>query len=116
MGDAILNQIHVFRISEIGLEPERKIKDLKGNDNIRVFNNQLLTPGHIKPFKFIKHTKDPANYSPVEVYLVNPENGASETLFRTDGSLISGGSTAVIFDHHLYLSQVFDPFLLKVKL
>jgi len=116
VGDAILNQIHVYTISEDGLQAENEFKNLKGNDNIRIFKNRLLTPGHTKAFKFIKHAKDPLKYSPVEVYLVNPENGEYETLFSTDGSLISGGSTALIFENHLYINQVFDPFILKVKL
>ena len=116
VGDAILHRIHVFQISNPGLAPVTQIRGLKGNDNIRIYNDMILTPGHIKPFRFISHTKDPGNLSPVEVFMVNPKTGEINSLFRTDGSMISGGSTAIIYDNVLYISQVFDPFILEVEL
>lgn len=113
-GDAIQNKIHVYEIDGDRLEALGKLEDLKGNDNIRIYKGQLLTACHVKPFRFIKHAKNPDKPSPVEVFLVNPETGAIESLYYTDGSQISGGSTAVIFEDHLYICQVFDPFILKV--
>lgn len=115
-GDAIQNQIHVFEINGDKLEYVTEFKDLKGNDNIRLYKGQLLTTGHVKPFRFIKHTKNPDKLSPVEVFLVEPETGAYVSLFYTDGSQISAGSTALIYENHLYICQVFDPFILKVAL
>lgn len=116
VGDAILNRIHVFEITGHGLTKTDTFKKLRGNDNIRFHNQQLITTGHIRPFQFIKHTKDPANLSPVAVFLVNPQTGSFTTLYHTDGSSISAGSTAIIFRNQLYISQVFDPFILKVQL
>jgi hypothetical protein len=113
-GDAIQNQIHVFEINGDKLDPLGKFEDLKGNDNIRIYKGQLLTPGHVKPFRFIKHTKNPDKLSPVEVFQVNPETGAHVSIFYTDGSQISAGSTALIYGGYLYICQVFDPFILKV--
>ncbi len=115
-GDAIQNQIHVYRISEKGLRPQPPLKELKGNDNLRIYNGKILTCGHVKPLRFIRHVKDTENISPVEVFLIDPKTGESRTLFSSDGSQISGASTAIIFGDDLYLSQVFDPYLLKVKL
>ena len=116
VGDAVLHRIHVYTIREEGLEKEREIKDLKGNDNLRIYDQQILTPGHIKPFKFIGHARDPEKLSPLKVYLVDPVQLEKQVLFSTDGSLISGGSTAVIYKNHIYISQVFEPFILKVEL
>jgi len=116
VGDAILSRVHVYNISREGLAPIREIKNLKGNDNIRIQNNHLITPGHVKPIKFIKHAKDPEKLSPVEVYLINPKTGQHKSLYYTDGSQISAGSTALIYQNHLYICQVFDPFILKVEL
>ncbi len=116
VGDAILSRIHVYNISRDGLAPIQGIKDLKGNDNIRIHDNRLLTPGHVKPIRFIKHAKDPEKLSPVEVYLVDPQTGQHTSLFYTDGAQISAGSTAIIYENHLYICQVFDPFILKVEL
>lgn len=116
VGDAILNRIHVFNISSNGLTPVREFKGLKGNDNLRISQGQILTPGHVKPLKFIKHAKTPENLSPVAVYRVDPLTGESSTLYNTDGSSISAGSTALMYEGILYICQVFDPFILRVHL
>ena len=63
-GDAIQNQIHVYKINGAKLEPAGKIENLKGNDNIRIYKGQLLTACHVKPLKFIKHAKKSDNLSP----------------------------------------------------
>lgn len=116
VGDAVLHKIHVYQISKDGLSPIAEISKLKGNDNIRIYEGQLLTPGHVKPLKFVGHAKKPEKKSPVDVFLVDPSRGEHSILYSTDGSTISGGSTAIIYGKHLYISQVFDPFILKVEL
>lgn len=116
VGDAVLHKIHVYQISREGLTPMGEIQKLKGNDNIRIYQDQLLTPGHVKPMKFIKHVKNPEKKSPVDVFLVDPATGEHSILYSTDGSTISAGSTAIIHGNHLYICQVFDPFILKVEL
>ena len=116
VGDAILNQIHVFQISGEELIPEKSVDNLTGVDNIRIYEGELLAPGHVKPFRFIKHTRDPGNRSPVDVFLANPVTGKTSIIYSTDGSAISAGSTAIIFENHLYICQIFDPFILRVPL
>lgn len=116
VGDAVLHRIHPYLITSEGLVATGKIKGLKGNDNIRVHKGQLLAPGHVKPLKFIKHAKNPEKRSPVEVFLIDTESGEHTTLYSTDGSTISAGSTAIVFEKNLYICQVFDPWLLKVEL
>ncbi|MGW8316244.1 MAG: hypothetical protein ACWGNV_11630, partial [Bacteroidales bacterium] len=116
VGDAILHRIHVYAISEEGLEPVKSIPGVRGNDNIRIYNNRLLVPGHVKPFRFIKHARDPEKKSPVTVFLVNPLSGEVREIYATDGSAISAGSTALLYRGDLYISQVFEPYLLKIAL
>lgn len=116
VGDAVLHKIHVYQITREGLSPVGEISKLKGNDNIRTHGGQLLSPGHAKPFKFIAHARNPEKLSPVDVYLADPSTGKISTLYSTDGSAISGGSTAIIYENHLYICQVFEPFILKVEL
>lgn len=116
VGDAILHRIHVFEVSESGITPLPQIKGIKGNDNLRICDHKIITPGHVKPIKFIKHTQDPKKLSPVEVFSTDPETGEVSILFFTDGALISAGSTALIFEGHLYISQVFDSHILKIKI
>jgi len=115
-GDAVLHRIHPYLITGEGLVPTGEIKGLKGNDNIRIHQGQLLVPGHAKPLKFIKHAKNPEKLSPVEVFLIDPESGEYSTIYSTKGESISGGSTAIIFENYLYICQVFDPWILKVEL
>jgi len=116
VGDAVLQKIHVYQISREGLSPVAEISKLKGNDNIRIHKGQLLTPGHVKAMKFMKHARNPEKKSPVDVYQVDPATGEHSVIYSTDGSTISGGSTAIIYGKHLYICQVFDPHILKVKL
>ncbi len=62
----------------------------------------------------LRNARKPEKKSPVDVYLVDPATGEHSTIYSTDGSTISGGSTAIIYGKHLYICQVFDPFILKV--
>jgi arylesterase / paraoxonase len=116
VGDAVLNIIHPYRISGEGLTPEEPFTGLKGNDNIRIYQDRLLVPGHVKFIKFIKHAKNPEKKSPVDVYLVDPSTGEHSIPYSTDGSTISAGSTAIIFGDFLYICQIFDPYILKVEM
>ena len=116
VGDAVLHKIHIYEISKDGLSPAGELAKLKGNDNIRIYKGQLLTPGHVKPMKLIGHVRNPEKKSPVDVYLADPSTGRVRSIYSTDGSDISAGSTAIIFENHLYICQIFDPFILKVKL
>ena len=116
VGDAILHRIHVFRIKNGELSPDGEITGLRGNDNIRIHQNRLIVPGHIKPFRFIRHAKDPVKFSPVVVFRVDPSTGSVEEIYGTDGTELSGGSSAIIYNNRLYICQVFDPFLLRVDL
>jgi len=116
VGDAVLHRIHVYTISEQGLEPFSEIRDVKGVDNLRIHNGQLLAPGHVKPFKFIGHVNNPEKHSPVEVFLIDPQTGGCTTLYANDGSIISAASSAIILGGSLYICQVFEPYLLRVTL
>ena len=116
VGDAVLHKFHVFKITDEGLIRDTEIDGLKGNDNIRIYKDQLLSPGHVKPFKFVGHAGNPEKLSPVEVYLVDPESGSFKSIFFDDGHRISGGSTAIIHKDQLFICQVFEPYILKVQL
>jgi hypothetical protein len=115
-GDAVNHLLHRYIIKEEDLIPIDPIKGLKGNDNIRIIDRELYLSGHVKPFKFISHVKSSDNLSPVEVWRVNPETEEITSLFYTDGSLISAGSTAIVMNGKLYICQVFDPFILELEM
>lgn len=92
----------------------KTIAKLKGLDNITFINdNEILVTAHLNQIAFLKHYKDPKNNSPTVVYRVNINTGEDPAIYSNDGSDISGGSTALYYKGKLYISQVFEPFLLK---
>jgi len=116
VGDALLHRIHVYRISRNGPTHLEDIRGVRGVDNIRIHQGYLLAPGHVRPFRFIRHAGNPEKSSPVEVYLADPVSGKVTTLYYNDGSAISAGSTALFYDGFLYISQVFEPYIVKVRI
>lgn len=115
-GDAINHRLHLYHITGEGLVPLEPVKKLRGNDNIRVIDDMIYLTGHVKPLKFIGHAKSGDKLSPVAAWEVDPVTGNITTLFTTDGSLISAGSTAVMLNGDLYICQVFEPFILRVEM
>jgi len=115
-GDAVNDVLHMFEIREDTLLETSTVEGLKGNDNIRVAGQDLYITGHVKPMRFVRHTRSPEKRSPVKVWKVDPGTMEVQTLYYTDGSEISAGSTAIPLDGKLYISQVFDPFILVVTL
>ncbi len=92
----------------------KTIAKLKGLDNITFINdNEVLVTAHLRQVAFLKHAKDPKNHSPTVVYQVNINTGEYKAIYSNDGSDISTGSTALNYNKKLYISQVFEPFLLK---
>jgi hypothetical protein len=90
------------------------IAKLKGLDNITFLNeNEVLVTAHLKQIALVKHVKDAKNFSPTVVYRVNITNGKYKVVYANNGSDISAGSTALYYKGKLYISQIFEPFLLK---
>lgn len=93
-----------------------KVTKLVGGDNIRLGQNkELLIPAHPRVFKFVGHLKDSTNYAPSIVYTLNPSDGVKEVAYANDGKQISAASTAVSYKDYLYIAQVYQPYILRVK-
>jgi hypothetical protein len=102
--------------SDGNLINREKVTKLVGGDNIRLGQNkELLIPAHPKIFKFVGHSKDSTNTSPSIVYSVNPANGVKEVAYANDGRQISAAATAVSYKDYIYISQVYQPYVLRVK-
>lgn len=102
--------------SDGNLINREKVTKLVGGDNIRLGQNkELLIPAHLRIFKFVGHLKDSSNISPSVVYSVNMKNGTKEVAYANDGGQISSASTAVSYKDYLYIAQVFQPFVLRIK-
>lgn len=108
--------------STMGLEPNYNqlgnALPVMGQDNIMRCGNNLVVACHPKPLKFLKHAVNPKKLSPTHVYTVDIATGsqAINRIFVDDGSRISTGSTAIIYKDKLYISQVFQPYILEVDI
>jgi hypothetical protein len=95
----------------------KMIAKLKGLDNITFLNEkEVLVTAHLKQIAFMKHAGNPKKISPSVVYRVNIATGESTAIYSNDGSSISAASTALYYRGKLYISQVFEPFVLKCDL
>jgi hypothetical protein len=85
-------------------------------DNFSVYGDYLICTSHTNPFKFLKHLKHTKHASPCQVYSINPVTKTKGIVYHSSGESISAGSTAIYYRGHLYICQVFDPYILQVNL
>lgn len=97
-------------------EREKMAKGLRGGDNINPTPNGLLIPTHLKLFAFMRHVKHPEKHSPTVIYQYFHASHKKEILYCNKGDEISAASTALIYKNKLYISQIFEDFILKVDL
>ncbi len=95
---------------------KEKIVKLKGPDNIRIFKDKLLIAGHTNISKFIAHAKNKNKISPFIIYEFDTNTQKVKVLFEDNGAVMSGAASAVVYNSFLYISQVFEGFVLRVKL
>jgi hypothetical protein len=111
------NKLFSFTIKADGKLVNRKtIAKITGQDNLRFYGNSILVAVHPKPMAFVRHVKSSLKKSPSVIYRISPDDFSKEVVFADDGSAISAGSTGLIVGGYLYIAQVFEPFLLKVRL
>ena len=87
------------------------VTTLKGGDNLTRYGKHLLVTAHFNDFAFLKHSKDPEKPAPTVVMRITPETGMKKAIYVNSGEFISAASTACIYNDKIYISQVFDPFL-----
>ncbi len=85
-----------------------------GVDNIdRAADGSIWIGGHPKMLDFIAHAGDPRVMSPGKVMRIVPgSDEAPQTIFLTDGDILSGLSVAAQYDGKVVMGQVFDDGLL----
>ena len=90
--------------------------DIPIGDNLLMDNKGVLwTAAHPCPLKFLEHAKSPAAHSPMQVFAMDPMTLKTNMVFQNNGDLISAASTVLHWGNRLYISQVFDPFVLVVE-
>ncbi|NQW36893.1 MAG: SMP-30/gluconolactonase/LRE family protein [Flavobacteriales bacterium] len=91
-----------------------------GVDNITIdAEGAIWTAAHPKLLKFTAHAKDSTKISPSEVLKIYQKpNGVykTELVYLNDGSEISGSSVALKYNNLLFVGDVFEHKLLRIKL
>ncbi len=115
--DSFTKSLHLTRMNDDGtLSLERKIKVAKNLDNISEDGGRLYVASHTSAIKLNRASKRSDVVSPFSVHTVDMKTYAvREIVTPADDLPISAVSTAVKFGGHLYLSQIFDSFILKVE-
>lgn len=108
----------IYRLKRRKTKQERVpfAEGIKGADNITRFENKLIITSHPKFLKFIQHVKNSSKISPSVVYSVSLSDGKKEVIFSDKTGKINTCSTGLIYNNKLYLSQIFEPFILEVSL
>jgi arylesterase/paraoxonase len=108
--------IHSYTIEPSGLSNRVDLPALKGADNITFSCGKVITAAHLDFIKFIGHVKKSEKKSPSMVYSVDMKTQELDTLFLDNGYVLSASSTGLIVGDSLYVSQVFDPFIVAVPM
>jgi hypothetical protein len=66
--------------------------------------------------KFLKHFKDEDKPSPCAVYSIDINTHVLDTMYLDNGTVLSTASTGLVYNGNLYVSQVFNPFILEIPL
>lgn len=110
LGDAI----YKYDIAtENSLENKQKICSGYGWDNFRWYENNLIVARHTDISKFLLHYTDESKYSPFEVVEIDPSTGSEKVILKDDGSIISGVSTALVWEDKIFCGQIFEPYIVS---
>jgi hypothetical protein len=96
------------------LSNRKTLSKINGMDNISDNGDELIVAVHADEIKFALLAYIPSTKSPCKTFSINKKTGAAKLIFSDDGSMISGSSTALVVGKDLYLSQVFEGFILKI--
>lgn len=110
-----------YKIKDGKVDPTDKISTKSQNINIPIGDNLMLdekgmlwTAAHPCPLKFLEHAKESKEKSPMQIFSIDPITMQVENVFQNNGELISAASTVLPLGNRLYVSQVFDPFVLVI--
>jgi hypothetical protein len=99
------------------LKEVRRIALSGGPDNIEPDDKgNLYVATHTSFFRFFFHTLSPNNLSPTHIDRVAISSGSVEPVYTNGGTEIPGASTGLAFENKLFVSQVFEDFLLVCPL
>jgi sugar lactone lactonase YvrE len=94
---------------------KKKFAKIPGADNISIANNKAYVACHVNLFKFLKHVDSKENKTPTVIYEIDLKTAKKRVFYVNNDGQINGASTAIYFQGRLYLSQIFEPYLLVVE-
>jgi len=77
-------------------------------------DGQLWVASHPCLLDFVAHAENSSEKSPIQIFQIDPTTLKTKKVFQNSGALISAASTALYINERLYLSQIFDPYVLVV--
>ena len=116
VADTRKNQLLTWELAKQGSingNPPQVKARLKGGDNISLMGDNLYIAHHPKQFRFMLY----AMYgwkSPSSVVEYNTRSGFCKRIFKSNGRLISGSSTAIPYNDTLYITQVMGGFIVAI--
>lgn len=94
----------------------KKIELGSGADNLEEEENgNLLVAAHKSNMRFMGHAGNKEKTSPTQIFRIFPD-GVIQEIYANDGEEISAASTGITFKNKLFISQVFEPFILSCSL
>lgn len=93
-----------------------KLAEVAGPDNLFWHDQHLITASHTSNWKFFRHASSAKNKAPSYIVSVNAGSKDLQGLYFSDGSEIGAASGAFIHDGKLYISQVFEDFMLECRM
>ncbi|WP_411824372.1 arylesterase [Leptospira sp. 'Mane'] len=88
----------------LGSGPDNILQDGKGD---------LWVAGHISTWRFLKHASNRENISPSQIFRIDGKTNEVFEVYANEGEEISASSTGLPFQNRLYISQVFEDFILS---
>lgn len=99
-----------------GHSSSKHLLDITIGDNLLIDSEGTLwTAAHPCPLRFLSHLDSSENHSPSQVFSIDPLTLQPTLVFQNNGEFISAASTVLHLDNKLFISQVFDDFVLVVS-
>ncbi len=75
-------------------------------------SGKLFIASHLNSFSFLRHAGDPEYHSPSAIYSLDTIHKKTRIVYANSGKEISAASSGEEIHHKLYMTQVFENFLL----
>ncbi len=116
VASTLWNKIFRFSFNGTILKEEAVVPKVYGGDNLRIVNDTLYVAAHLNLSKFLKHVKHSEKHSPSAVYQIPLATMQPKLVFYNNGTQIDASSTAIKYNGKYYITGVFDPEVVEIKL